>query len=282
VSEARLDERLRQMFPDASRTSVKHWLAAGRVTVNSRVVRRGDTPIALRDRVELGAPPPPPFPSLLRKIHEDEDILVVEKPPGLLTIATEHERERTAYRLLADWLAGQPVRGPYRPRLFVVHRIDRETSGVIVFAKHATAKNKLQEQFKFRRVERVYVAVVEGRVRDEEGALTGRVHEDASLRVRATRDPDDRRGKEAITRYRVLDRRPDSTLLELSLETGRRGQIRAQLAAFGHPVVGDVAYGSRRNPIRRLCLHATRLGFVHPRAGRVSFESAPPPGFRRA
>ncbi len=282
MSEARLDERLRRLFPDASRTSVKHWLAAGRVTVNGRVVRRGDTPIALRDRVELGAPPPPPFPSLLRKIHEDEDILVVEKPPGLLTIATEHERERTAYRLLADWLAGQPVRGPYRPRLFVVHRIDRETSGVVVFAKHATAKNKLQEQFKFRRVERVYVAVVEGNVRDEEGALTGRVHEDASLRVRATRDAGDPRGKEAITRYRVLDRRPDSTLLELSLETGRRGQIRAQLAAFGHPVVGDVAYGSRRNPIRRLCLHATRLGFVHPRTGRVSFESAPPPGFRRA
>lgn len=246
--------------------------------MNSRVVRRGDAPVATADRVALGAPPPPPFPSQLRLIHEDEDLVVIDKPPGLLTIGTEHERERTAYRLLAEWLTGQPVRGPYRPRLFIVHRLDRETSGLLVFAKHATAKGTLQDQFRVRGVERVYVAVVEGSVRESEGTLRGRLREDASLRVRPSRDA---RGKEAITRYRVLERRGDSTLLELSLETGRRGQIRAQLAASGHPILGDVEYGSRRNPLRRVCLHATRLAFVHPRGGRVSFESAPPPSFRR-
>lgn len=273
---------MRRLFPDASRTSLKHWLEAGRVTVNGRVVRRGDTPVSDGDHVMLGAPPPPPFPSELRLIHEDEDILVVEKPPGLLSIATEHERERTAYRLLADWLAGQPLKGPYRPRLFIVHRIDRETSGLLVFAKHATAKNALQEQFKLRHVSRVYVAVVEGVVSESEGTLSGRVHEDRSLRVRLTRDPRDARGKEAITRYRVLERRDDSTVLELSLETGRRGQIRAQLADFGHPLVGDVAYGARRNPLRRVCLHAARLTFVHPRTAKhVSFESPAPVAFRR-
>jgi 23S rRNA pseudouridine1911/1915/1917 synthase len=278
---SRLDERLRRLFPDASRTSIKHWLEAGRVTVNGDVVRRGDTAVSDVDRVMLGAPPPPPFPRELRRIHEDDDILVVDKPPGLLTIATEHERERTAYRMLADWLAAQPVRGPHRPRLFVVHRIDRETSGLLVFAKHATAKNELQEQFKFRRVERVYVAVVEGNVREDEGTLTGRLREDASLRVRPARDPRDPRAKEAITRFRVIERRGDRTVLELSLETGRRGQIRAQLAALGHPIIGDVAYGSRQNPIRRVCLHATRLAFVHPRGRRVSYESLPPSVFRR-
>ena len=277
-----LGERLHRMFPEASRTSVKHWIEAGRVTVDGSVVRRGDTAVTDRDRIVLGEPPPPPFPSQMRRIHEDEDILVIEKPHGLLSIATEHERERTAYRLLADWLALQPVLGKYRPRLFIVHRIDRETSGVLLFAKHATAKNALQEQFKVRRVERVYVAVVEGVVHDAEGTLTGHLRDDASMRVRPA-DPRDPRAKEAITRYRVLEHRADSTLLELRLQTGRRGQIRSQLADAGHPIVGDAAYGSRRNPVRRVCLHAVRLGFVHPRSGaRVSFESPPPPSFRRA
>src|SRR2546430_11369903 len=108
--------------------------------------------------------------------------------------------------------------------------------------------------------------------------LTGYLVEDRTLRIRAARDT--RRGKEAITRYRVLARCRGATLLELALVTGRRGQIRAQLAALGHPIVGDREYGSRCNPLGRVCLHATRLGFVHPSGRRVSFESPPPAGFR--
>jgi 23S rRNA pseudouridine1911/1915/1917 synthase len=123
----------------------------------------------------------------------------------------------------------------------------------------------------------MYVAVVEGRVRDDDGTLRGRLVEDRSLRVRPVSGPG--RGKEAITRYRVLARRRDATVLELTLVTGRRGQLRAQLAALGHPIVGDTAYGSRRDPLRRVCLHATCLGFTdrHHRAQR--FESPPPRTF---
>ena len=163
-------------------------------------------------------------------------------------------------------------------RLFIVHRLDRETSGLICFAKSAAAKRALQAQFAARSVRRVYVAVVEGRVPDDEGVLTDRLVEDRSLRVRPTDDR--RRGREAITRYRVLERRRSSTQLELSLVTGRRGQIRAQLAEAGHPVVGDRDYGSRRDPLRRLCLHATRLGFRHPRGPAVEFASPAPPAFQ--
>jgi 23S rRNA pseudouridine1911/1915/1917 synthase len=272
---APLRERLAALHPASSRRTLKQWLEAGRITVNGRVVRRGDVAVAAADRVVLGAPAPPAFPAPLRLVHEDRDILVVDKPPGLLTIATESERERTAYRLLTDYVGAREGR-----RLFIVHRLDRETSGLVVFAKSPAAKRSLQEQFAWRRVERVYVAVVEGRVQDEAGTLHSRLVEDRGLRVRPARR-DAAGGREAITRYAVLARGGEATALELRLETGRRAQIRVQLAALGHPVLGDRAHGSRRDPLRRLCLHATRLGFVHPGGAPVRFESASPPAFRR-
>ena len=272
-----LRDRLLAMHPGSSRTAVKQWLEAQRVRVNGQVVRRGDVALSETDRVVLTATPPPPFPAaVLRLVHEDADVIVVDKPAGLLTVATERERERTAYRALAGYVAGQADHG----RIFIVHRLDRETSGLLVFARWPGAKRTLQEQFERRSVERIYVAVVEGRVPEAAGTLRDRLKEDVTLLVRPTRD---RRGsKEAITEYRVLERRPTATLLELSLVTGRRGQIRAQLAALGHPLVGDLRYGSRRDPIRRLCLHATRLGFSHPTTGRrVDFRSPPPAAFAR-
>ena len=268
-------DRLRALHGGVSGRTVKQWLAAGRVRVNGAVVRRGDTPVVKADRVELGAPPPPPFPAPLRLVHEDDGLIVVDKPPGLLTIADAGERHRTAYRLLRDWVEARGGR-----RIFVVHRLDRETSGLVVFAKSLEVKDALQQQFQARTPERIYTALVDGVVRDDEGTLTSRLAEDRSLRVRATHDV--ARGREAITRYRVLERYADSTLLELKLVTGRRGQIRAQLAALGHPIVGDRAYGSRRDPFKRVCLHATRLGFIHPDGRRISFQSRPPAVFRRA
>jgi 23S rRNA pseudouridine1911/1915/1917 synthase len=162
----------------------------------------------------------------------------------------------------------------------VVHRLDRDTSGLVVFARSVIAKRRLQAQFEARTVERAYEAVVEGRMRASEGILTARLRDDASRRVRPTRDT--RLGKEAVTRYRVLARGRDTSLVELRLVTGRRGQIRVQLAELGHPIVGDLVYGSRSNPLRRLCLHATRLAFRHPgRGDRVEFASPAPPAFRR-
>lgn len=241
--------------------------------VNGRVVRRGNIALAPGDRIALTAPPPPAFPGHLGLVYEDDDLLVVDKPSGLLTIATERERERTAYRALAPYVAGR------QGRLFIVHRLDRETSGLLCFAKSAAAKRHLQAQFQARTVERVYMAVVEGRVGGPAGALTGRLVEDRGLRVRPTRDR--RLGREAITRYRVVERRRDTTLVELTLVTGRRGQLRAQLARLGHPIVGDLDYGSRRNPLGRVCLHATRLGFRGPAGRALRFESRVPPGFDR-
>jgi len=263
-----LVDRLRELFPEASRRSLKQWLERGRVEVNGRVVREPRATVEPADRVALGRHGLVPFPPALGLVYEDHDLIVIDKPPGLLTIATERERERTAYRLLGDYL--QARRPPRRP--FIVHRLDRETSGLLIFAKSLRAKRHLQAQFETRRVERVYVAVVEGRVREERGTLSSRLVQDRGLRVRAGAG-----GRPAITHYLVRERRRDTTMLELSLGTGRRHQIRVQLADLGHPIVGDRAHGSRSAPSRRLCLHASRVGFVHPESGRLMhFESAAP------
>jgi 23S rRNA pseudouridine1911/1915/1917 synthase len=243
------------------------------VRVNGEVVRRGDDAVTGGDHVELGAPPPPAFPSGLRRIFEDDEIVVIDKPSGLLTVATESERERTVYRMLAQYVAGQPGR-----RLFIVHRLDRDTSGLLVFAKSPMAKRALQSQFAARTVDRHYIAVVEGRVKEASGVLKSRLRVDGSLRVRPTRRQE---GKEAITTYRLLEQRKDSAVVHLSLTTGRRGQIRAQLAALGNPIVGDEDYGSRRDPLRRVCLHATRLSFTGPGNRRLTFDSPPPSAFAK-
>jgi 23S rRNA pseudouridine1911/1915/1917 synthase len=267
---ATLTTRLRALFPEASGRSLKQWLESGRIEVNGRVCRDGRIMVGPRDRVVLGTRGRVPFPRGLGLVHEDAAIVVVDKQPGLLSMATERERERTAYRLLWNYLAAQRPRA----RPFIVHRLDRETSGLLVFAKSEAAKRRLQAQFEARTVERVYIALVRGRVRREAGTLESRLIEDRSLRVRATSGPE---GKTAITSYRVIGHGQDTTLLELSLGTGRRRQIRVQLAAIGHPIVGDREHGGPAGPFRRLCLHASRLGFVHPVTDKpVRFDSAAP------
>jgi 23S rRNA pseudouridine1911/1915/1917 synthase len=272
AGELALADRLRALHPGASRRRVKQWLERGRVRVNGAVVRRGDCRVGPTDRVELGRPAPPLLPAGLRLVHVDDHLVVVEKPPGLLTVATETERERTAYRALREWAEAQGG------RIFIVHRLDRETSGLLVFARSPAVKHALQRQFQDRTVERVYVARVEGTVARDRGTLTSHLAEDATRRVRVVRAA---RGRQAVTHFRVLVRDRDTTLLEITIETGRRGQIRAQLAALGHPIVGDRAFGSRRDPLRRVCLHATRLAFRHPSGRPVVFESPPPPAFGR-
>ena len=276
-----LAERLRAEFPDASGRSMKQWLTAGRVRVNARVVSDPRVVVAPGDRVTLGPSAAPPRPGALplglEVFHEDRHLLVVDKPPCLLTIATEKERERTAYRILWDLLgARHPAERP-----LIVHRLDRETSGLLVVAKTSVAKTALQAQFAARTVDRGYVAAVEGVIRRDTQTLVDRVEEDAAYRVRIARGVR-RGGREAITRYRVRERGRDATLIDIALGTGRRHQIRVQLAAIGHPVVGDTRHGSRRDPLHRICLHASVLGFVHPGTGEpVRFESPPPPAFTR-
>ena len=274
-----LANRLKALYPEASGVSRKDWLAHGRVTVDGTVVRDGRVEVRPDATIRLGAETVARvrLAHPLKLVHEDDHLLVIEKPADLLTIATDKDEERTAYRMIFAYLAAK--RPPERP--LIVHRLDRQTSGLLVFAKTVAAKRDLQSQFAARTVTRGYVAVVEGRVTADAGVLEDRITQGSTLRVRRAR-PDDADTKLAVTRYRVRERGQTMTFLDLTLGTGRRHQIRVQLASIGHPVVGDRSYHAKTDPIHRLCLHASTLAFTHPATGKtMQFESALPPGFAR-
>jgi 23S rRNA pseudouridine1911/1915/1917 synthase len=272
-----LGDCLARLLAGASGRTRKQMLAGDRVRVNGTVVRRGNSALVAGDVVEVGPRGPRAvLPPGLIHVYEDDDVIVVDKPAGLLTIATERERERTAYtHLMAHARARRPL-----GRVFVVHRLDRLVSGLLVFATSPAAKRTLQAQFAAHTVERAYLAVVEGRPARAEGTITSRLLDDAPGRVRETRRPG--RGRLAVTRWRVRRAGERHALLEIRLETGRRNQIRVHLANAGHPIAGDAAYGCRTDPWGRLALHAHVLGFDHPRTGvRLRFVSPAPSAFAK-
>lgn len=272
-----LGDYLARLLAEASGRTRKQMLARDRVRVNGTIARRADTALVAGDVVEVTPKERrATLPAGLVLVYEDDDVVVVDKPAGLLTIATERERERTAY---AHLMAHARTRRP-PGRIFVVHRLDRPASGLLVFATSPGAKRALQAQFAAHTVERTYLVVVEGTPARREGTITSRLLDDAPGRVRETRRPG--RGRVASTHWRVLRASAHHTLLEVRLETGRRNQIRVHLAGLGHPVAGDAAYGSRTDPFGRLALHAHALGFDHPRTGaRLRLVSSAPAGFAK-
>ena len=207
-------------------------------------------------------------------MYEDKDIMVVDKPAGLLTVATEREKERTAHFILTEYF--RKGCGRCRKRLFVVHRLDRETSGLLIFAKSEEAKERLQARWK--QTEKKYLAIVHGKCEKASGTITSYLAEDASYNVYETSDP--AKGKLAQTAYTVLKETKNFTLLELALLTGRKNQIRVHLAGIGHPIVGDVKYGKADESPGRMALHARFISFKHPYSGKqLAFESEVPEFF---
>src|SRR5438132_12280587 len=206
-----------------------------------------------------------------RIVFEDPSVIVIDKPAGLLTMGTETERSKTVYSALREYANHKKP----AEKIFIVHRLDREASGLLVFAKTIQAKERLQEQFKDHSAGRRYLAVVEGRIPKDDFSIRSYLAENAAYRVYSTRNKAG--GKLAITHVHVVKRSPKTTVIQVRLETGRKHQIRVHLAEAGFPILGDKVYGSRSNPIRRLALHGEYLSFRHPRTGkRVEFESKIP------
>jgi len=257
-----------------SRNSVKHLLSRGQVLVGGVPQRQFDFPLNSGDRVTLLPPsagPALPFPVL----YEDEGLIVIDKPAGLLSVSTETEKHRTAYRILSDHLRGRDSRA----RLFIVHRLDRDTSGVLLFAKGEELKLRLQADWNGLTRERGYWAVVEGADLPDEGVCRSLLTENKIHRVHSTRKEE---GKEAMTHYRVISRRRDTALLDVRIDTGRKNQIRSHLSEMGHPVLGDEKYGAQSDPLGRLALHAYVLSLTDPRSGKVlSFHAPAPAPLRR-
>ena len=272
---AALLEYLFASWPDTKKKQLRTWLKVGAVTVNGRSVtqfdhtlRRGDV---VEIRAERGAARTLSTGFDLEIRFEDTDLLVVEKPAGLLSIATESERENTAYRQLTEYVKAAP-RGR-DARIFGVHRLDRETSGLMVFARTPEAKRKLQGDWDAA-VKR-YLAVVEGCMETKRGKFASHLDESNPHKVFSTRPSAATRS--SVTRYLVRAVAPERTLVELTLETGRRHQIRVHLADAGHPVVGDQKYGAATDPANRLALHASSLTFAHPRTKKSMPFASPLP-----
>ncbi len=286
---ARLDRWLAAALAGLSRAKVQALIAAGHVLVEGAAARASHR-LRGGERVEVEIPPPPPEALepeaiALSVVHEDAHVLVLDKPAGMVVHpGAGHARGTLAAAVLAHAPATAGVGGPRRPG--VVHRLDKDTSGLLVVAKTPLAYEVLTAQLAARTVRRVYLAIVHGRVAGAEGVIDQPIGRDPRVRTRMAVRPA-ARGRRSVTRWRVLERFADFTLVEARLQTGRTHQIRVHLAWLGHPVAGDAAYGGRRRPplpvvLEGLGLHATALAFEHPATQqRLEFTSALPARMER-
>ncbi len=256
-----------------SRKQAKDLLRFRAVTVKRIAAVRHDTQLEPGDIVTIASGKQVPAESIerhgLKIIYLDDDVVVVDKRAGLLSMGSEGEKERTAHRILNEHLKAL-TKSPEQ-QAFIVHRLDRGTSGLMLFARSRATQAALQENWKT--VTKKYLAVVEGVPAKTEGTLRDNLVERKSLRMHRV----ELGGELAITHYRTLRTGRGSSIVEFTLETGRKNQIRVQIAGLGHPIVGDHKYGAATDPARRLALHSSELKFRHPVTGAsLEFRSAMP------
>lgn len=262
-----------------SKTSLKQLLSGGHFKLNgqtvtnfSQPVKSGDVVVMEKNKKKVIA-----LPASLKVVYEDAHLMVVNKDAGLLTMSTSKENRHTAYAYVSEYLK------QHHPdnRVFIVHRLDRETSGLMMFAKSAKIQETLQKNWNEAVLCRRYYALVEGFVEKETDTIHAWIQENSkSLKMYVCKPGE---GFEAITHYRIVDGSRHFTLLDVTLDTGRKNQIRVHLQHVGHPIAGDVKYGARHNPMKRLGLHAAELSFVHPVTREsMHFSTAIPPAFLKA
>lgn len=265
-----LMEFLAMSFPDAKRSDIKRWLKYGHAKVDGAVVNAFDFAVAPGAVVEVNFTRP--FVTFrhprLELVYEDDDIIVVNKGYGLLSVGTGSpvtgkagKPQETAYNILKDYVKRQ---NPLN-KIFVVHRLDRHTSGLMMFAKSVEMQEAMQHNWNNMVLSRKYVALVEGVVEKDEGEVRSFLEENSAYKVYSNKEQG---GKPAVTRYRVLRRGAGTTLVEFELDTGRKNQIRVHASDMGHPIVGDHKYGGHTSRLHRLALHAQTLRFAHPRTRR--------------
>ena len=262
-SEAGLLEFIASALPDAKRGDLKKWLRFGHFAVDGQVTSAFDAPVAPGAVVELNLTRP--FVVFrhprLKLVYEDDDIIVVDKGYGLLSVDTDTSRKshvETAYSILREYVKSNHPSN----KIFIVHRLDRDTSGLMVFAKNVEAKEALQHNWNNMVLERKYVALLDGELAKESGEVRSHLAETVQHEVYSTDEPSE--GKLAVTRYRVRRKGKGRTLAEFSLDTGRKNQIRVHAHDLGCPITGDKRYGNGSGPLHRLALHAETLRFAHP------------------
>lgn len=279
---SRLDKYLADRLPGHSRAEIQRWIKEGRVTVDGAVLKASHK-VETGEQIVVQVPEPEthellPEPVPLDVVYEDGDLLVINKPAGMVVHPAHGNWSGTLVNAVLHYCPDlADASGGQRPG--IVHRLDKDTSGLIVVAKHDAARQYLQAQFKARTVSKAYLALLEGRLEPREGRIEAPIGRDPQQRKRMAVLPLARGGREAITHYRVLGYYDDYTLIEAMPKTGRTHQIRVHCAYIRHPLVGDTVYGRRKQRLRcpRQFLHSHRLGFRLPSSGKfVEFTSGLP------
>lgn len=263
-------------LPDAKRNDLKKWLKFGHFAIDGQVTTAFNAPVAPGSVVELNFTRP--FVVFrhprLNLVFEDDDIIVVDKGYGLLSVGTDSSKKssvETAYSILREYVKAKHPSN----KIFIVHRLDRDTSGLMVFAKNVEAKEALQHNWNNMVLERKYVALLDGELENESGEIRSHLAETVEHEVYSTDEPSE--GKLAVTRYKVRRRGKGRTLAEFSLDTGRKNQIRVHARDLGCPITGDKRYGNGSGPLHRLALHAETLRFAHPVSRRDMNFTSPVP-----
>lgn len=247
-------------LPNKSRNNIKSLLSNKQVFVDGQAIKQFNHLLAPGQEVEIRWNRIPEEKQYrgISIVYEDHDIVVIDKHAGMLSIAVDNRESQTAYNMLSTHAKKQDSAN----KIFVVHRLDRDTSGLMMFAKSEKVKHDLQTNWNDLIVERTYVAIVEGVVEEPEGTISSYLRESKAMIVYSSQNPKD--GLKAVTQYQVMKTGKGYSLLKVSLRTGRKNQIRVHMKDIEHPVAGDKKYGSRTNPIGRLGLHALVLAFKHP------------------
>ena len=273
------NELLKFLYQNLGKNNkVKNLLKNKIVSVNGKISSQFNASLSIGDKIDLT------YETKVEEkryrdisiVYEDDDIIVIDKHAGLLSISTAKENTRTAFRILSNHVKKENASN----LIFIVHRLDRETSGLMMFAKSIKIKETLQENWTDIVTERSYLALVEGKPEPWSDSITSYLRESKALIVYSSQDPEN--GQKAITHYKMFKSKKEFALLKVWLETGRKNQIRVHLKDIGHPIIGDKKYGSKLDLIGRLGLHAWVLSFKHPRTGELmEFKTAIPRKFSR-
>lgn len=264
-----LIEFLKKMFSNLSKNSVKSLLHNEKVFVNGNMTTKYNYELNIGDEVEIREK----VAKNIDIIYEDKDIIVINKPSGLLTVATEKEKNKTSYHLVMEYLKKKNKNN----RIFIIHRLDKDTSGIIMFAKNERAKHLYQDNWNDIVKKRCYYAVIDGKMENKEGTIKSYLKENGNM-VYSVKD---RSGKLAITEYKVLKERKNISLLDINLKTGRKNQIRVHMKENKTPILGDLKYGEKSKLINRLALHAYKLELVNPVTKKLlTFEINMPNEFK--
>lgn len=264
-----LIEFLKKTFSNLSKNNVKSLLHNEKVFVNGNMTTKYNYELNVGDTVEIREK----VAKNIDIIYEDKDIIVINKPSGLLTVATEKEKNKTAYHLVMEYLKKKNKNN----RIFIIHRLDKDTSGIIMFAKNERAKHLYQDNWNDIVKKRCYYAVIDGKMENKEGTIKSYLKENGNM-VYSVKD---RSGKLAITEYKVLKERKNISLLDINLKTGRKNQIRVHMKENKTPILGDLKYGEKSKLINRLALHAYKLELVNPVTKKLlTFEINMPNEFK--